>query len=251
LLGLVERTVSPTSALDYSVRTRQNFIPNADADSYSRPIRDGRISRTVSVKSSGASRRQEESMNKRVVAGLAFAMLIGFGSPAYSQVRLNAGAGYFGETVTYPGSSVSAEIEVRHTERLSSVTRVATGFYVHPRVHTGFFSEVTRGYRRIVAGGFFVEQSLGVGALGSFYNSDGVFYLDDEGTVLPASAFGNWDFMPSVIFGLGYDLTSAKSTANLVWIRPRVFWQMPFNNIANFHLALEIGYTRTIREVTR
>ena len=80
----------------------------------------------------------------------------------------------------------------------------------------------------------------------SFYNADGLFYVDDYGNVARKSPLGNPDFMPSLTFSLGYRPPAHDRHA--VWVRTRIFWQFPFNNLALPHLALQAGYSFSVKE---
>ena len=162
---------------------------------------------------------------------------------SFSQTKLNIGGGYFGETVTYPGIVVEFEYEKFHTEKFSTPFKVNVGFYNHQRNHNALFLDLHEGFRRYFKEGkWYFEQSIGLGLMLSFYNED-VWHVDDNGNVARVSNVGNLDFMPSVTFGFGYNLTQKKKSDNYIWARPKIFWQMPFNNLAYAHLALQIGYT--------
>ncbi len=163
-----------------------------------------------------------------------------------AQKALNLGLGYFGETATHPGLVAHLELEKPQSKKVSTIFRGDIGAYVHARNHTGVFMDVHTGLRRYHASGIFTEQYLGLGTLLSFYNGDGVFQRDENGNIRRASAFANLDIMPSVTLGVGYNLSKNSDSANLIYFRPKVFWQLPFNNLALPHLALQVGFIHRI-----
>ena len=167
-------------------------------------------------------------------------------SSLMAQKNLNLGLGYFGETATHPGLVAHLELERTQSKKVSTLFRADLGAYVHARNHTGVFMDVHAGLRRYRNSGFFTEQYLGLGTLLSFYNGDGVFQRDDNGNIRRASAFANLDIMPSVTLGVGYNLSKDAASANLLYFRPKVFWQLPFNNLALPHLALQVGFIHRI-----
>jgi hypothetical protein len=163
---------------------------------------------------------------------------------AFAQTVLSIGGGYFGETITHPGALVEFEVENRISERASLPFRADLGFYYHPRNHTAVFLDFHYGFRRSFRSGWFVEESIGVGILQTILNGEeGVFEVDDNGTVSNASKFNAPDFMPSLTLGLGYNLTKHSDRRTLVWIRPKLFWQYPQRLLSVHHLALQMGMT--------
>lgn len=157
--------------------------------------------------------------------------------------RFSVGGGYFGENITYPGAVINFEWERPHTDQLSILFRSDLGFYVHPRSSTAIFLDVHVGFRRSFSSGFFLEQYFGLGAMVSFYQGD-VYYVDG-GTVTQISNYGNFDFVPSATFGLGWRFIQHNSSVHSVYVRPKIFWQFPVNDLASPHLALQVGYLFT------
>lgn len=164
-----------------------------------------------------------------------------------AQTKLNMGIGYFGETVTYPGVIGEIEYENFHTDKFSTPLRVNIGFYNHPRSHNAIFLDFHQGFRRYFKNqNWFFEQNIGIGTMLSFYNEN-VWHVDDDGNSALVSNTGNWDFMPSVTLGFGKNITPKKETAIYVWLRPKIYWQYPFNNLANVHTALQIGFSYNLK----
>lgn len=164
-----------------------------------------------------------------------------------AQTNFNYGGGYFGETITYPGIIVELEREKFHADYFSTPVKLNIGFYNHPRSHNALFLDIHEGFRRYSkTKKWYFEQSVGFGIMLSFYNED-VWHVDDQGNVTTVSKFANLDYMPSITFGVGYNLTPNKNSSNFLWLRPKVFWQIPFNSLALPHLAIQLGYTRTFK----
>jgi len=175
------------------------------------------------------------------------AILIACSSLAFAQTRVNVGGGYFGQTLSYPGIVLEAELEKMFSENASIPIRADLGFYVHPRSQYGLFFDLNAGFRKYFNSGLFVEESIGVGILQAFLNSDGVYEVDDEGVVSEGSRSVPMDFMPSLTLGIGYNLTQGSGTQNLIWMRPKIFWQIPYKTQSAYNFALQIGFTHTIR----
>lgn len=163
-----------------------------------------------------------------------------------AQTNLNIGGGYFGQTVTYPGMIIEAEMEYMFSEQASLPLRLDLGFYVHPRHSTGLFFDLNAGFRRYFKSGLFLEESVGIGVLETFLQSDAVYTVDDAGNVSEGSRANPLAFMPSVTLGVGYNLTRNSGKQNLVWMRPKLFWQVPHKTISAYNFALQVGFTHTI-----
>ena len=167
-------------------------------------------------------------------------------SISFAQTNLNVGGGYFGHTITHPGVVLEFEIEKRYSEKASLPLRVDLGFYSHPRNHYGLFLDFNFGFRQYFKSGLFLEESIGIGILETILNSDGVYEVDQEGTVSKASRFNEPDLMPSITFGIGYNLTKGSEKQNLIWLRPKIFWQYPHKTTSTFNPALQFGFTHQL-----
>ncbi len=173
-------------------------------------------------------------------------LLYAIGNLAFSQTRINLGGGYFGETGTYPGVVAEFEIEKFQSEKYSTPFRANIGYYSHPRSHNAIFLEALYGTRRYFNSGFFIEHALGLGVMFSFYPED-VWHVNDDGTIVRVSNWANPDILPSLTFGAGYNFGKGTDKNNLIWARPKISWQMPYNNLAQPHIALQVGFTHTIK----
>lgn len=160
-----------------------------------------------------------------------------------AQNKKIVGAGYFGNTATYPGLVFEYEFNMVQSEKASLPFRINTGFYVHKRYNAGVFADLGFGLRRQFNSGVFLEQFVGVGVLTTFLNSDAVYSVDDKGNVTEASRYAATDFMPSLTLGIGYNLSRNPEKIKLLWLRPKIFWQYPHKTSSLYTPAVQIGYS--------
>ena len=164
-----------------------------------------------------------------------------------AQVNVNIGGGYFGKHATYSGLVLEAEREYMFSEKASLPLRLDLGFYVQPRQSTGIFLDLNAGFRRYFKSGFFLEESVGVGVLETFLQSDAVYKVDDSGAVTEDSRANPPVFMPSLTLGIGYNLTKGSGKQNLIWLRPKVYWEVPHWELSTYSFAIQLGFTHTIK----
>lgn len=163
-----------------------------------------------------------------------------------SQSKINIGAGYFGNTLVYPGLMVEGEMEFSATDVASIPLRISAGTYLQPRSHNGFFLDVGVGFRKYFRQGLFIEENIGIGVFDHFVHSDAAYRVEENGTVSETSRRMPASLMPSFTAGIGYDLTHGSGIRNLIWMRPKISWQYPVKNASIYSLALQVGYTHTI-----
>ena len=189
-------------------------------------------------------------MTKNLFAGWALYLLA---LPLLSQTNdVRVGAGYFGETATHPGFALHLEYVRNHTPQISTPFRADLGAYFHGRNHDALIVDIHAGLREKFGKRFALEQYLGLGALVSFYNGDGIFQVDAGGAIQRVSPLGNAAFMPSVTLGIW--IAAGKKTDPERWavhFRPKAFWQFPYNNMAMPHFALQAGFTYRIKTVAK
>ena len=178
--------------------------------------------------------------SKKIPIFLFFSFLL---SAGFSQTNLKLGGGYFGESITRPGLVLELEREVYASESLSLPIRAHLGYALHPEYHT-LFLEVHKGFRQHFPSGLFVEQSIGVGVLSTFYMISSIFYQDKYGNRMRPYKGANFGFMPSVELGVGYTFPDGK---NSIWVRPKVLWNLGFRSLAYPYGALQIGFSHTIK----
>jgi hypothetical protein len=155
--------------------------------------------------------------------------------------------GYFGETITHPGLFAGYERNLMPSNRYQLFLSFTLGGYAHRRNHTGLFSEVQLGQRLNFRSGLLLEQSIGIGYLHTLLNGGPVYEVNADGAVSKSRNPGRSHVMPSVSLGFGWNVARSENLPLLLFVRPRVFWQYPFNNYALPHLALQAGLTKVIR----
>lgn len=168
-------------------------------------------------------------------------------SSTHAQTNINIGGGYFGHTITHPGVVVEFELEKMYSEKVAIPIRIDLGFYSHPRNHDGIFLDGNFGFRQYYQSGLFLEESIGVGAMATFLNADGVFEVNENGNASEIGKFSTIDFIPSITLGIGYNLTKKKEVHNLIWVRPKIFWQIPHKTSSTFNPILQIGFTHQLK----
>jgi hypothetical protein len=163
---------------------------------------------------------------------------------AQSQTNIKStdriGIGYFSAGGLYPGFTVNYERALLSIDRYELMLNAKAGAYFHYRNNTGFFLMLQSGQRFRVYKNLFFEHYLGIGYLHTFLNGGDAYYVDAAGQVHKASNRGNPHFMPSVSVGFSYAVRSADHPA-IIFARPIVFWQIPFNKAALVQYAIEIG----------
>lgn len=173
-------------------------------------------------------------------------LLMGIALNTNAQKNINIGAGYFGHFGTHPGVVLEFESEKMYSEKVSLPIRVDLGYYSHPRNHNGAFLDVNYGFRRYFKSGFFLEESIGLGVLKSSLNTDAAYEVNDNGAVTEVSKGLPADLMPSFTLGLGYKFEGKSGGNNMLWLRPKMFWQIPHKTNSQYHAALQVGFTHTL-----
>jgi len=175
-------------------------------------------------------------MKKFVIITL---VLVAAAMTSKAQTNIRLGGGYFGKTLTYPGVVLDVELEEQVSEKQSMVLRMDLGYFVHKRAFHGLFMDVGYGFRRIFKSGLYLEQLIGVGGLQTFLNADEVYEAGPDGTIKTGNRWGNLDFSPSFQPGVGFHFPGKSS----VWIRPKLFWQIPHKTSSAYNVALQVGYS--------
>ncbi len=171
-------------------------------------------------------------------------ILIGIQSALMAQTNLKLGVAGLTETVVYPGFVFEFEIEKMQTENISLPLRFDIGFYNHPRNHKAVFLDIHQGFRRYFKSGLVLENAFGIGVILPFY-SETVWEVNEEGNVAETSNFAGVDFIPSITLGIGYKVSKSKN--NMIFFRPKIFWQFPFNGKALPHSTFQLGYVHTFK----
>lgn len=156
------------------------------------------------------------------------------------------GASYFSEGGLYPGFTLNYEKKLLANNVFQLLLAAKAGAYFHYQNHTGFFVMIQSGQRFRVYKQLYVEHFLGIGYLHSFLSGGDAFFVNAAGQVQKASNTGNPHFMPSVSAGLSYDHPGKHPF--IVFARPMLFWQIPFNNTSLIQYAFEVGTLVRLRK---
>ena len=181
-------------------------------------------------------------MKKIILILVAIAAITSY---AEGQTRISAGAGYYGENVTHPGLFLEFEYEKFHTESFSLPLRADLGFHFNPD-YTAMTLDLHKGLRKYFKSGIFFEQSVGVGIITKSFKTDYWFY-DDYANAIPHGNKLVLGFMPSVTAGLGYNFSKNDEGADMIWIRPKIYWDLGFRGLHLPYWALQIGFTHTFK----
>ncbi|MGW8314931.1 MAG: hypothetical protein ACWGNV_04965 [Bacteroidales bacterium] len=173
-------------------------------------------------------------------------LLAGICSPGRTQSLLNAGIGYFGEGLTSPGVVLEVEYEKRLTDDFSLPWRGDVGYHNTPDYHA-FIVDIHKGFRKYWNSGLFVEQSVGAGIITKSFKEEDYWYRDTYANSIPHGNHMIWGFMPSVTLGAGYNLSKGNQISDLLWIRPKIYWDLGFRGLHLPYFALQAGYTHTFK----
>jgi hypothetical protein len=178
-----------------------------------------------------------------VLAGLCLPAVVQAQTTPDTPARYAFTAGYFGEVVTHPGAVIGVERYLFTNQKFRFILAGNLGGYVHPRNHSAMFVNVQSGQRITFRSGLFLDQFLGLGYLHTFLHDGDLYQADVFGNIQKTPNTGRPHVMPSVSVGTGWDLSKGHTGQLLVYVRPQVFWQFPFNNYALVHFALQTGIT--------
>lgn len=165
---------------------------------------------------------------------------------SYAQANLNLGMGYTGDMSASNGLVLEFELEKYFTTDLSLPLRADLGFFKSTD-YNSLFIEIHKGFRKYFNSGFFCEQSIGMGVISNFYTLESIWYSDKYASVVRYSDGANWGFTPSVTLGGGYNITHKKGLQNIVWVRPKMYWNFGVRGINLPYSAIQFGFTHTLK----
>lgn len=183
-------------------------------------------------------------MNSKVIIFLA--LVFSFPNFGKAQTKLNVGGGYFGDAISHPGVVLEFEIEKFHGESFSLPLKADLGYFTSPDYQV-LFLDIHKGFRKYFQSGLFVEQSIGIGMMSTFYDVESIFYKDKYANTIRYYDGANISFMPSVSAGIGYNLTKEKNTQNLIWFRPKVYWNLGFRGLHLPYAGFQIGFSHNFK----
>ena len=89
---------------------------------------------------------------------------------------------------------------------------------------------------------------MGIGILEPVINSDEVIEVNDEGELSDGGRWMKPDLMPSLSLGIGYKLPEEISSRYvLVWLRPKIFWQIPHKTSSTFNPVIQFGVSANLK----
>ncbi len=172
--------------------------------------------------------------------------IVGFAAVTNAQTHLKAGLGYYGESIVNPGVVLEFEYEKMQSEDFSLPLRVDIGFHSTSDFNAMTF-DVNKGFRKFFNSGLFLEQSLGLGIISKKYKTEGIWYNDKYSVYVSHSHQMVSGIMPSVTVGAGYRFSKNNTGSSLIWIRPKVYWDLGFRGLHLPYYAMQIGYTYTLK----
>ncbi len=149
------------------------------------------------------------------------------------------GMSYFAEGGAYPGFTLNYERRLLANNKFQLLLAGKAGAYFHFQNHTGVFFMVQSGQRFRIHKQLYFEHFLGIGYLHSFLSGGDAYFVNTSGQAQKANNFGNPHFMPSISFGLSYDHLGKHPV--MVFARPMLFWQIPFNQASLLQYGIELG----------
>jgi hypothetical protein len=180
---------------------------------------------------------------KKIILAIAF--IAGLSTYTHAQSLMNAGIGYFGENGINPGVVLEFEHEKFHSDDFSLPLRADLGIYFKED-YQAFFLDIHKGFRKYFESGLFMEQSIGVGLIGKSYETN-YWYIDEYANSVAHGNTTVMGLMPSVTFGIGYNLSREKEGNDLIWLRPKVYWDLGFRGLHLPYTAVQLGYTHTFK----
>lgn len=162
------------------------------------------------------------------------------------QSSLNGEISYFTGIPRSNGGAVGLEYEKYHTENLSLPLKAEAGFFVKPD-YNSLIIEIHKGFRRYFDSGFFFEQSIGLGLTAHFYKVESIWYHNTYEYGGRYKDGANWGITPSIKAGAGYNLSHKKDGLTLIWIRPKVYWNLGTMQLNMPYAAVQIGFTHQLK----
>ena len=172
--------------------------------------------------------------------------IAGCSIPLNAQSHLNGGIGFIAGSNSDAGLVLEIEYEKMYTDNFSLPLRLDLGI-ISLRDYHSLVVDLHKGFRKYFKSGFFAEQDLGIGVLSMSNKTDDAWYYDTYGNVLRYGDTPAWGLIPSVSLGGGYNLTKKKGTRNMIWIRPKIYWNLAFTGLDTPYAQVQFGFTKTFK----
>ena len=189
------------------------------------------------------SHQYNGNMKKQI---LLIAIVAILSTPSLGQYKLSGGGGYYGHDFSSPGFLLEFEYEKFYKDDFSAPLRADLSFFSDPD-YNALVLDVHKGFRKHFSNGLFVEQSVGMGLITTFYKDDDIVYYDKYTNAVFHYHKAHFGLSPSVTLGIGYDLTHDSNKSNLLWIRPKVYWNLGLRPLNLPFYALQVGYTHNFK----
>lgn len=139
---------------------------------------------------------------------------------------------YFGESFRNPGARLGYDGSLWKTGPLEFVLGGSLGVFFDPGVRRGFFGLVETGGRLTTDVGLLFDLRLGIGYLNIAW---------DEAAVRPQPALTTSHFMPSALFGIGYDLRKVSAAPIGVLIRSGMIGRYSSDDLFDGAYVIDAG----------
>lgn len=191
-------------------------------------------------------------MSKKIVlAAMFFCAGISLKTQPLQEIYYNYGntvnLSYFGEHLFHPGLRLGYEIPALHNKIVkprktshSLMLHPGIGYYKHVYNHSALFLNMEAGYNILFFFGLEGRINLGVGYLRTFLDGE-VYEMKEDGTFKKVPLAGNNTFMPSLSLHLGYDFSRLTESKLGFFIKPSIFFQIPYNDFVLPQYSVEIG----------
>jgi len=147
---------------------------------------------------------------------------------------------------TITGFSLEFERLNQLSENFSLASRVGLGFFKPSSGQQSFTFELQRGFKYNLSEQFHIEQFFGLGIMYSRYESKYWYENDWHNLIYTGQNATSFDYIPSIATGLGYCFGKDGSLNNILWVRPKVYWQLTTNLPSQPNFLFQIGYSRKL-----
>jgi len=145
---------------------------------------------------------------------------------------------YFGESFGHPGARLGYEGSMWKTGPFEIVLAGSLGMFLEPSARRGFFGLAEMGGRLTTGSGLLFDLRLGLGYLNIAW---------DESVPRPQPALSTSHFMPSTLFGLGYDFKTVAGVPFGILVRSGMMGRYSMDNLFDGAYVLDAGLFFTLK----
>lgn len=165
---------------------------------------------------------------------------------AQDDLNYNVGSAYYGDGLSNPGLMLELEREKFQSSNFSFLYRADLGYF-YAGDYQAAFLELQHGYRYHFSSGLYFDQTLGLGILDTWFDTDAPFLYHDFVGYTNVNPNGNLTLAPSVSVGLGYSFNSVNKSARSIWIRPKAYWNQGFSRLHHPFFVVQLGFSITLK----